>query len=80
MGDRARSAAELQREYQRAYRERLKRGLLCLFGYAPPDLVDVLIDAGLLTEKEMSNKKNLGAAVVEAASRWARNRSGENSC
>ena len=69
-----------QREYQRAYRERLKHGLLGFSGYAPPALVDDLIDAGLLPEEEVPDKKSLAAAIMEAASLWARNRGGENSC
>jgi hypothetical protein len=49
-------------------------------GYAPPALLEALIDAGLLAEEEASNKKTLGAAVVEAASLWARNQDSENNC
>ena len=71
---------ERQREYQRAYRERLKHGLSSFLGYAPPTLVAALIDAGLLTEEEALNKKSLGMAVVEAASLWARNQDSENNC
>ena len=70
--------AERQREYQRAYRERLKRGLSCFLGYAPSTLVADLINAGLLTEGEALNKKSLGMAVVEAASLWIRNQDSEN--
>ena len=74
------SPAERQREYQRAYRERLKRGLSCFLGHASPDLVEDLINAGLITQEEASHRKGLGAAVAKAASLWARNRGGENSC
>ncbi len=69
-----------QREYQRAYRRRLKRGLMCLLGSASPDLVEDLINAGLLPQEEASNKTSLGAAVVKAASLWVRNRGGKNGC
>ena len=72
--------SDRQREYQRAYRERLKHGLSCFLGHASPGLVEDLINAGLITQEEASHKKGLGAAVAKAASLWARNRSGENSC
>ncbi len=72
--------AERQRDYQRDYREREILGISCFLGYAPPALVKALIDAGLLAEEEASNKRTLGAAVVEAASLWAQNRRGKNNC
>ncbi len=80
MPTRSLTNAERQREYQRDYRERLKRGWLCVLGYAPPDLVEDLINAGLLPREDAENKKSLGAAIVKAASLWVRNRGGENGC
>ena len=75
-----RQLARRQRDYQRDYRERETLGISCFLGYAPPALVEALIDAGLLAAEEASNKKTLGAAVVEVASLWAQNRGGKNNC
>ncbi len=62
------TAAECQREY----RARDKSGLLWASAFVPRDLAERLIEGGLLPEGESSDKKSLGAALVEAARRWAK--------
>ena len=39
----------------------------------PRDLAEKLIEGGLLPEGESSDKKSLGAALVEAARYWSKN-------
>ncbi len=58
-------------ERQRRYRARLRSGQLWASGFVPPDLVEKLIDAGLISEPEASDKRRLGTALVAAARRWA---------
>lgn len=61
-----------QRQYQRSYRERQQSGQLWASAFVPPDLAEKLIAGGLLPESETSDKKSLGAALVEAARRWSK--------
>ncbi len=65
--------AERQRRAQREYRERDKSGSLWASAFVPRDLTEKLIEGGLLPESESSDKKSLGAALVEAARRWSKN-------
>ncbi len=58
-------------ERQRRYRDRLRSGQLWASGFVPPDLVEKLIDAGLISEPEASDKRSLSAALVAAARRWS---------
>ncbi len=62
------TAAERQREY----RERDKSGSLWASAFVPRDLAERLIEGGLLPESESSDKKSLGAALVEAARHWSK--------
>ena len=64
-------AAERQRRCQRQYRARDKSGSLWASTFVPRDLAERLIEGGLLPESESSDKKSLGAALVEAARRWS---------
>ena len=63
--------AERQRRAQREYRERDKSGSLWASAFVPRDLAERLIAGGLLPESESSDKKSLGAALVEAARHWS---------
>ena len=67
MPDAPSPAAERQREY----RDRDKSGSLWASAFVPHDLAEKLIAGGLLPEGESSDKKTLGAALVEAARRWS---------
>ncbi len=58
-------------ECQLAYRARDKSGSLWASAFVPRDLAERLIEGGLLPESESSDKKSLGAALVEAARRWS---------
>ena len=59
-------AAERQRQWQREYRARDKSGLLWASAFVPGDLAEMLITGGLLSESEATDKKSLGAALVNA--------------
>ena len=59
-------------QWQRDYRARDKSGSLWASAFVPRDLAERLIDAGLLPESEASDKKSVGAALVEAARRWSK--------
>ncbi len=63
------SAAERQREY----RAHDKSGSLWASAFVPRDLAEKLVEGGLLPESESSDKKSLGAALVEAARHWSKN-------
>ncbi len=65
-------AAERQREYQRAYRDRQQVGQLWASAFVPLHLVERLVEAGLISEREAADKKSLGAALVEVARRWSK--------
>ena len=56
---------------QREYRARDKTGSRWASAFVPHDLVEKLIDAGLISEPEATDKRNLGAALVAAARRWS---------
>ena len=58
-------------ERQREYRARDKSGALWASAFVPRDLAERLIEAGLVLENDSSDKKRLGAALVEAARRWS---------
>ena len=58
-------------QWQREYRARDKSGSLWASVFVPPDLVEKLIDAGLISEPEVTDKRSLGAALVAAARRWS---------
>lgn len=66
-------AAERQRQWQREYRARDKSGSLWASAFVPRDLAERLIEGGLLPEDEATDKKSLGAALVEAALQWSKN-------
>ncbi len=51
---------------QREYRERDKSATCWASAFVPSDLVDKLIEGGLLLEEGATDKKSLGAALVEA--------------
>ena len=59
-------------ERQRRYRERLRSGQLRASTFVPLDLVEKLVEAGLLSEPTASDKKSLGAALVAATRRWSK--------
>ncbi len=82
MSARPLTAAERQRQCknQQDYRDRRKTGVQSVRTYPPPDLVEDLINAGLLPQREAENKMSIGEAVLETALLWARNRGGKNSC
>ncbi len=65
-------ATPRQRQYQRSYRERQQSGQLWASAFVPRDLAEKLIEGGLLPESDSSDKKSLGAALVEAAWRWSK--------
>ena len=66
-------------EHQREYRERDKSGTRCALAYVPLNLVEKLIEGGLLSEgkpttnaaEKAAERKRLGTALVDAAYRWA---------
>ena len=66
-------ATPRQRQYQRSYRERQQSGQLWASAFVPLDLVERLVEAGLILENDSSDKKSLGAALVEATRRWSKN-------
>ena len=51
---------------QREYRERDKLATRWASAFVPSDLIENLIEGGLLLENSATDKKNLGAALVEA--------------
>ncbi len=59
-------------QWQREYRERDKSGTYWASAFVPSDLAEKLIERGLLPEDEVTDKKSLGAALVEAAWRWSK--------
>jgi len=65
-------AAERQRRHQREYRARDKSGTRWASAFVPGDLAEKLIKGGLLPEDKETDKKSLGAALVEAARRWSK--------
>ena len=58
---------ERQCKNQQDYRDRQKTGVQSVRVYPPPDLVEDLINAGLLPQEEAENKMSIGVAVLEAA-------------
>ena len=66
-------ARERQRrcQWQRDYRARATSGSLWASAFVPRDLAEKLIEGGLIPESKSSDKKSLGAALVEAARRWS---------
>ena len=65
-----------QRQLQREYRARDKSGSLWASAFVPRDLAEKLIAGGLLPEDESTDKKSLGAALVEAALHWSKSVTG----
>ena len=63
-------------ERQREYRARDKSGSLWASAFVPRDLAEKLIAGGLLPEDESTDKKSLGAALVEAALHWSKSVTG----
>ncbi len=61
-----------QCQRQREYRKRDRAGEMWASAFVPCDLVEKLIEGGLLPESESADKKSLGAALVEAASHWSK--------
>ena len=63
------SETSLAAERQREYRERDKLATRWASAFVPSDLIEKLIEGGLLPEDGATDKKSLGAALVEATRR-----------
>ena len=70
------SETSLAAERQREYRERGKLATRWASAFVPSDLIEKLIEGGLLPENGATDKKSLGAALVEATRRLLERRYG----
>ncbi len=74
--ERQRRHREHRRRWQREYRARDKSGSLWASAFVPRDLAEKLVEGGLLPEDDATDKKSLGAALVEAALHWSKSVTG----
>ena len=57
---------------QRRHRERKRRGVCCIGGHVPANVVHMLVKNGWLGLDEVDDPLKLGAALADLADCWAR--------